>query len=126
MTSTLNALTIDLINISESFEVVQTQWDDWEDNAYVRRVKPIGIVKTWTLLCKEYNTKWTSSVAYQFEAIAVAGSTVALVVDFGSVAGGSLHNFGSTNVKILGVNVTYDVLKSGQAYREFTVVVQAV
>ena len=125
MTSTLDSKTLYLDDIAEDFEAVETQWDDWEDEAYTREIKVYGVIKRWKLFCHEKGVKWADSAANHFETKQTDGDIVALVIDMGSVDGGKLHSVSSTDVVILNVNVTYSTQKSGADYREFVVTVQA-
>ena len=126
MAVTLGTATLKLHDLRESAETVKAEWDTWEGEAYVRKVKVYGVIKQWTLSCHEYATSWANSAAKYLEEQEALGSTLALVIDIQGTFSGAdrLHSVPSTNVKVLDVTVNYE--KTDSNYREFTVTVQAV
>lgn len=114
---------MNLDGLDEEFEAVTVEWDGWEDDEYVRKIKTIGVIKRWVLHCHENNVTWDNSAAKDFEAKCKSGDTVVLVIDFGTIDSGSLHEVTSTNVRILRVKPSYG---SGKTRRKFSVTVQAV
>jgi hypothetical protein len=80
MTVTLDGKTLDTKRLSEGFEVVNGQSDDWENSAYKRKVKVLGVIRTWTLECVESVVAWTSSQAKSFQDTGEAGTTVTFTV----------------------------------------------
>ena len=126
MAVTLDAQTLYVISFSESFTPVVAQWDAWEDEAYVWKMKHYGLIKVWKMRCYEKAVTWANSVANHLEDKADSGDTIAFVADIGEIGGGKLHNVTSTNVKVLSVQVTYETVISGADYREFSVTIQAV
>lgn len=93
--------------------------DKWENEKFQRKVRVIGSVKSWDLICYENGVKWADSAAKHLQTKADAGDAVAFVAEVGSVGDGKLHNVPSTQVKILKVDLT--ILEGDHAYREFTV-----
>lgn len=116
MTVTLDGKTLDCKSLSEGFEVINVQGDDWENSAYKRKIKVLGIVRTWTVECVENNIAWASSAAKSFQDTGAAGTTVAFAVtDEVRVI--------SATVYILGV--TQDIADlGGKNVRRFTVSLQ--
>ena len=126
MAVTLDAQTLNVISFTEMFTPVVAQWDAWEDEAYVRKMKPYGLIKAWKMRCYEKEVTWANSIANHLEDKADSGDTIAFVADIGTIGAGKLHNVTSTNVKVLAVTVIYETVISGADYREFSVTIQAV
>jgi hypothetical protein len=80
MTVTLDGKTLDAKTLHEGFQVVNRQWDAWENQAYKRKVKIRGAVRVWTVECVENNVNWATSNCKSFEDTGAAGSTVTFAV----------------------------------------------
>ena len=119
MTITLDGKTLNVRDFDESVRTVRTEWDAWEGESYVRKVKVYGTVKTWVLECFEEGISWSDSAAKHFQEKAEAGNFVSfLVSDL------STHSV-ITTVYILNVEVRYEGGISDETkYRVFTVHLQ--
>ena len=116
MTVTLDGKTLDVRALGEDLEVVNSQWDVWENQTYKRKVKVLGIVRHWTLECVENNVAWSSSQVKSFEDTAAVGTTVTFVVtDEVRVV--------NTSVYVLGVQIQVADL-AGKNIRHFTLTLQ--
>ena len=114
MTVQLNGVTLNVKSIGGGYEVVKTEWDGWENGAYVRKTKVYGIVRTLELSCVEDNVAWASSAMPGFIILAKAGTEVAFSSDHPAYVESGV------NVKILSVffNVNSD---GAPTVRRFTV-----
>jgi hypothetical protein len=118
MTVTLDSKTLDCKSLSEGFEIIHIQGDDSENGAYKRKVKVLGVLRTWTLECVESAVAWSSSQAKSFQDTAAAGTTVTFTVtDEVRVIG--------TTVYILGMTIDAADL-AGKNVRRFTLALQEV
>jgi hypothetical protein len=116
MTVTLDSKTLDVRGFDEDFQVVNSQWDAWQNQTYKRKVKVFGVTRQWTLDCVENNAAWASSQAKSFQDSGTAGSTVSFqVTDEVRVI--------NTNVYILGVKIHVADL-AGKNIRYFTLTLQ--
>jgi len=116
MTVTLDGKTLDAKKFGESFVVVHSQSDAWQNNKYKRKVKVWGIVRVWTLDVVESSVVWASSQAKSFQDTGEAGTTVTFTVtDEVRVI--------STSVYILDMAIQIADL-AGKNIRYFTVTLQ--
>ncbi len=116
MTVTLNGLTLNVKSLNESFQIVCSQWDGWENGAYKRKVKVRGVTRLWTVTCVENNVNWTSSQCKSFQDSAAVGSTVTFAIT-------DQVRVVSTNVYILGVAIDVADL-AGKNIRYFSLTLQ--
>ena len=116
MTVSLDGKTLDVRGLDEDLEVVNSQWETWQNQTYKRKVKVLGIVRHWTLECVENNVAWSSSQVKSFEDTAAVGTTVTFVVtDEVRVV--------NTSVYVLGVQIQVADL-AGKNIRHFTLTLQ--
>jgi hypothetical protein len=45
----------------ENVIAIAAEWDDWENNAYIKEFKYYASLKRWRFLCTESGTVWASS-----------------------------------------------------------------
>jgi hypothetical protein len=117
VTVTLDGKTLNVRSLSEDFKVLNSQSDGWQSGAYTRKIKPIGIIRVWTVECFENAVAWASCQAKSFEDIGQAGSTVTFAItDEARVL--------NTTVLILGVTIgpLHDL--GGKNIRDFTLTLQ--
>lgn len=105
MAVTLDGKTSHVKKLNEHLVPLTSVKDKWENEQFKRKVRIIGSVKTWDLVCYENEVKWADSAAKHLQTKADAGDAVAFVVDVGSVGDGKLHNVPETQVKILKVDL---------------------
>lgn len=116
---TLDGKTLNVRDIRETVKTVSAGWDAWENQAYVRKTKVYGAVKSWRLQCYEENVAWTDSNAKYFQEKAASGNSVAFVV-----SEGDMHSV-NTNVYVLNVDLAYEGgVPASAKYRRFTLQLQ--
>ena len=107
----------------ENRELVRSETYGWDATLQkvVRKVKPLGCVRTWSLRCFEENVDWDSSVVKTLQGMVDDNTSVAFVVSYGT-----LHHV-DTNVKVLAVYPEYPPGSNvGTRQRNFTVTLQEV
>ena len=119
MAITLDGKALNVRDFDESVKTVRTEWDAWEEESYVRKVKVYGAVKSWVLGCFEEGVSWTDSAAKHFQEKAEAGGAVSF-----QVSGLSTHAV-NTNVYILNVEARYEGgVSDATKYRVFSIQLQ--
>ena len=119
MAITLDGKNLNVRDFDESVKAVRTDWDAWEEESYVRKVKIYGAVRSWVLECFEEGIAWTDSSAKHFQEKAEAGSAVSF-----QVSGLSTHAV-NTNIYIMSVEVRYEGgISDATKYRVFSLRLQ--
>jgi hypothetical protein len=100
MTTTLDGKTLTVTSISETLEVIATEYDQWNVTDYTikRKLFVRGSVRNWAVVYVEDNVNWTSGSAVSFQATASAGSAVTFAIT-------DQVRVISTTVKIKKVNI---------------------
>jgi hypothetical protein len=116
MTVTLDGKTLNVKSLSEHFQVINRQWDAWENQAYKRKVKVRGKVRVWTLACVENNVNWASGQAKSFQDTGEVGTTVTFAVT---------DQVRVINATVYILEVTIDIADlAGKNIRYFTLILQ--
>ena len=118
MTVTLDGKSLECMRFSENCVAVTTQWDAWANNGYTRKVKVLGVVRTWVLNCVEDGIAWASSCAKSYEDSAAKGTTLTLTVT---------DEVRLVNASVCVLSVLIDVENlAGKTIRYFTITLQEV
>jgi hypothetical protein len=98
---------------------IGTDWDKWENSAYVRKHASFGNQRGWTFTCKENvaSVTWTNSVAKHLETHVADGAAVT----FEYVNGTKYSVPAGQTVYVEDVDVWYN---AGMKARYFTVTVK--
>ncbi len=115
--TTLNGVALSVNSFDITYDVAKTQWDAWENGAYIRKTKVYGIVRTIKLSCQEGNVAWASSAVAGFLSLAKLGTTVSYVSDYLECV--------ETGVNVVILQVTQPIQAKGTPnLRYFTVTIQ--
>jgi len=112
----LDGKTLNVLSFGEDARAVMSQWDAWVDGAYKRKVKVLGISRSWMLDCVENDVGWTNSQAKSFQETAAAGFTVTFSIT-------SEVRVINTTVYIIDVGIQVADL-AGKNVRHFTLTLQ--
>lgn len=115
----INSVTLNCRDFREDVLLVASEWDDWEDSAYQKKIQTIGSIKKWSFRCNESATAWASSDYKAMRDAMEAGASVTCVFTFG---GEELIN---ENVVIIGVTKRYKTGYDAGKVRLYEVVVRA-
>jgi len=108
----------------ENRELVRSESQVWNNTLkkVVRKVHPLGSVRTWRLRCFEENVDWNNSIVKTIQGYVDDNTPVTF-----EVALGTLHVVAITNVKVLAVRPEYpEGSNVGTRQRNFTVSLQEV
>ncbi|MEM0095898.1 MAG: hypothetical protein QW660_04615 [Candidatus Bathyarchaeia archaeon] len=100
MPITLGNKTLNCTRIAETFELVGSQWDGWENGQYKRKIFTVGLIRKWTLECIEKDVAWADSAVPYLQQKAVAAEALTF-----SISDGNRYQV-STNVYVLNIQLT--------------------
>ena len=115
MTVTLDSKSLNVSGFREPCKAVYVIKDKWENEAFKRKVKVLGALKTWLLECYEEGVTWTASAAKHFQTKIAAGDSVTFVVSEADMHAVNLSVF------IVECAIVYPKgVKKETKYRKFT------
>lgn len=82
MTCTLDSKTHTVTSMSESDEVIGSEYVVWDStkNSAMKKLSVKGLARSWVVAFSEDNVTWTSGNAVSFQAIASAGTAVTFTI----------------------------------------------
>ena len=115
MTVTLNALSLNVLNVKYTPELINSVTDKWSGGTYGQVVTVYGRVERWSLTCDEYNVTWANSSAKSLSDTSKLGTKVNLTMT-------EPPHTANLNVYIVKVEAEYE--PGAPDHRIFTVEVQ--
>ena len=117
---TINGVTLSCKDFRETVVAIATEWDDWENAAYMKAWQYFTSLKRWGFRCSEYGTTWANSQYKAMRDALEAGDAVNCTFIFD---GETLVN---ENVYTVGVTKHYRPSYDVNKIREFEVEVREV
>ncbi|MEM2424321.1 MAG: hypothetical protein QXM00_07600 [Candidatus Bathyarchaeia archaeon] len=83
MTFTVDSITLNVRDFSESSEPIGAEWIAWENEQIVVKRFVYSLKRTWRLSCIEKDVVWQNSAVKYLQQKAAAGETVVFAVNEG-------------------------------------------
>jgi hypothetical protein len=81
VTITLGTKTLNVTNLSETVDIIGTQYDIWQNGACVKKTTVFGSVRKWIVDCIEKDVAWADSAANYLMSNASAGTALTFSSD---------------------------------------------
>jgi len=81
VTITLGTKTLNVTNLSETVDIIGTQYDAWQNTVCVKKTSVFGSARKWLVDCVEKDVAWASSAANYLMGVASAGTALTFSSD---------------------------------------------
>jgi len=81
VTITLGTKTLNVTNISETVDIIGTQYDAWQNTVCVKKTSVYGACRKWLVDCVEKDVAWADSAANYLMGVSSGGTAITFTSD---------------------------------------------